>query len=190
MIKHLPTGTWVPQLLSTRERSHYYSFLEGKPATAKSAFKAEDLNFKRGFKYKEESLALTFVAKMPEKLKLPNNTAEEILAMFEVKSFETYPREELSLCLPQTSIKQQSRTSSGRLKVERVDPNWFGFSDLHCYECGSLIPAGMQYLAVFGTTICSFCVGEAAEIIKMSVENFTDQELYEDIQTARFINRI
>jgi len=188
MIKHLPTGTWVPKLLSSRERSHYYSFLEGKQINGKSTITVNTLDFKRGFKYKDKTLAEVFVSKLPEKLRLPDNTAEEILAMFEIEEYETYPQEQLCLCLPKTSTDRKSTHTS--LKVDRVLPNWFDYSNLHCNECGALIPPGMKYLEIIGQKICSFCVCEAENIIEQSVEDFSDKVLFEEIETARFINRI
>ena len=187
MIKHVPTGTWVPQLQSSRDRSHYYSFLEGKKVTTKPVFNADVLDFKKGFKYKEPKLAGSFIEKLPKKLKI-EQSPEQVMAMFKITSFKKYPIEELELCF----TSAEPSPDRNIFVVDSVKPNWLGFSDVHCDKCGALLPPEMKYLTVFSQKFCPFCISEVYEILKDAADDLKskDNELFEEIQTARFVQQI
>jgi len=179
IVKHIPTNTWAPKLRSSRERSHYYAFLEGKAST----FNVTDFTFDRGFKYKQEQTAQIFIDKMPIKLRV-DLPAEDIKAQFKIFKYEFYPYSELKL------IQSQTVRRFTQPRVQEVEYNWIGKSKTYCSCCGAYIPVGLKYFNFGISNVCLFCLDDVHTLVNDAKEEFKDVKLLEQIQISRFVEQI
>lgn len=172
-IKHLPTNTWVPQLSSPKDRSLYYMFLENK--IVKIPF---NLDFYKAFKYKDINKAEEFIKYVSTKLQ-----NKEII--FKIFSFDVWPIEYINLLNP-----EGKGCDYQIFHLNEEKENWFNISFRYCSKCGIYIPPKLKYIQFLGKATCALCALEMFEALKLSLETFTDKELLNAMDSARFTNQL
>lgn len=178
VVKHIPSDTYIPYVANPRDRSHYFSFLDGAPVKH-SAIHKNNLDFNHSMKYASIEKAELFIHKLlTDILRSDHHKVEH----FTIDDYEFFPMEHLDIVL------KGRNWNPAALSV--VDLNWCDKSDKRCDQCGVYIPPGLKYLSISSAIICAHCVLEFADVINESIENFQNPELIETIIEQRFISRL
>ena len=150
----------------------------GEADTAPAVLQLEALTFEKGFKYSNIELAIGTVRSYCQQYKEYGILFDH----FEVKEFERWPIEFLSLHRPGAITKS--------VTMKTVSENWQGFSKTYCTHCGTLIPFGVKYLSVTpGTAVCGFCLHEIAEKAAATLKDLPE-DFVKSLEAGRFVGMV
>lgn len=193
VIKHLPTGTYIPAIPGKKMLSYYYLFLDGYPIPSPTRFSPEHLILTNAFRYFKESDAQKWIDITYPKLRKNKLPKEQTFA---VEIYDSLPLKYIKpLVAPQSPWARPLHLKHNNpYNPYAAQQGMRSVNTLHyCMLCRIYIPPELGCFQFNnGTKICMFCMEEIGKtaIDKMKDLRENQKNIVDVLENERFVSRL